>query len=383
MTINRKKIVCWAGWYRENTNDYKAIFIQKHLELISEMADLYCFHISHKKNLYCFKKYILKEPFGEVTIYNIPNFFLFKWMGYFLIPFIESIKAKRKFGKIDIFHLHISYPFAAFTFLLDLFKIEKWILTEHWSGYTYTDNQFSKLNFILKKLIYWRLKKFQKISLVSEFLKNQFVLRFPFAKNKVYLSYNVIKFPESIHTIQKKLKSQPFQLLTVSNLIDYPKNISFLIQVIHHLSQTLPDIQLHIYGDGKDKDKLIALSERLKVLNKNVFFQGKIENEKIIKLYRHYHAFILLSQFETFSVVTAEAIANGLPVIVSKCGGVEDYVNENNGIIVPINDLNATQKAILMVYSNYEKFNPEKVQSTIVEKFSKDNIKNQFQFLLS
>ncbi|MEW6772889.1 MAG: glycosyltransferase family 4 protein [Bacteroidota bacterium] len=378
MSLNRKKIFCWAGWYRLNADDYKAIFIKKHLEIISEIADVYCFHITHQKNHKWFRKYTLKENFGDVHIHIIPAFFPLKILGYFLIPVIEYFRSKRRLKKIDIFHLHCSYPYAAFTLFLRFFNIKKWILTEHWSGYTFFDNQYARLNILLKYLIKRFLHRCNKLSTPSEFLMNQMIERFSFLSNKIFLTHNLIIIPDVISNT--KILNQTLKLLSISNLTDYPKNISFLLEVIKEVSNQIP-ITLDIYGDGRDKELLIKKAQQLNILNKIVFFKGKVSNDKISEIYHQYHAFILLSRFETFSIVAAEAIAHGLPVIVTKCGGPEEFVNESNGYLVPINDLNATVNAILDLYQKYSKFSPQKVQQTIIHKYNKDTIKQQFEQL--
>lgn len=378
MSLNRKKIFCWAGWYRLSADDYKAIFIKKHLEIISEIADVYCFHITHQKNQKWFKKYTLKENFGDVHIHIIPAFFPLKMLGYFLIPVIEYFRAKRRLKKIDIFHLHCSYPYSAFTLFLRIFNIKKWILTEHWSGYTFFDNHYARLNILLKYLIKIFLCRCKKVSTPSEFLMNQMIKRFSFLSNKIFLTHNLIIIPDTIPNT--KIFNQTLKLLSISNLTDYPKNISFLLEVIKEVSNQIP-ITLDIYGDGSDKEFLIKKAQQLNILNKIVFFKGKVSNDKISEIYHQYNAFILLSRFETFSIVTAEAIAHGLPAIVTKCGGPEEFVNESNGYLVPINDLNATVNAILDLYQNYSTFSPQKVQQTIIHKYNKDIIKQQFEQL--
>ncbi|HPQ09068.1 MAG TPA: glycosyltransferase family 4 protein [Bacteroidia bacterium] len=381
MDTSRKKILCWAGWYRCSQSEYSAIFIKKHLDVISKFADLHCFNIQHKKGLFWYNNFQLNESFGKITIYQIPSFFPLKHLGYFLIPFIEGIKCKKQFKKIDIFHLHVSYPFAVFTYLLELLNIKKWILSEHWSGYTFKDNSFNKLNSLLKFLLTKRLNRFQKISVISNYLKVEMQKRFHFSDEKIIIIPNVLKVPEFIP--EKKLNSNKFKLLTISNLVNYPKNISFLIKMISELSKEYPDIILNVYGDGKDREKLMELAEKLGSLNKNIFFKGKIDNDKISDVYFNHHAFILLSLFETFSIVTAEAILHGLPVIVTKCGGPEEFVNEKNGILVPINDEESTKKAILHIYQNYSRYNPKTVQSTMLSNYSEESISQKFQSIYS
>jgi len=308
----------------------------------------------------------------QVYIYQIPAFFPLKHIGYFFIPLLEAIRLKKKSKTIDVFYLHVSYPFSIFTFLLDFFKIKKWILMEHWSGYTNYDHTYDTLSALTKFLIKNRLKKFNPVNVVSEFLKKAMYQRFPFLEKKILTIYNVVHFPMQLNN--KKIEKEPFRFLTISNLVNHPKNISFLIKVMDEARKHIPSVQLDIYGDGKDKEILIQEAEKSGLLNKHIFFKGKVENEKISDVYTQYHAFILLSKFETFSVVTAEAIAHGLPVIVTKCGAPEEYVNPKNGFLVPIDDLKKTVDAILQLYNTYDTFVPETIQSTVREKFSREAI---------
>lgn len=189
------------------------------------------------------------------------------------------------------------------------------------------------------------------------------------------ITNNVILSKNITHS-QKK---HNFHFLTISNLIDNPKNISFLLSVFAEVIKEQQNIQLDIYGDGKDKNKLIEHARKLGILNKYVFFKGKINNQNISEIYSQYHAFILLSKFETFSIVTAEAITHGLPVIVTKCGGPEEFViNGENGYLVEINNFKETKNAILNLIQNYHLFDSVKIKQSIATKYSLDKITQQF-----
>ncbi len=372
----KKNVLIWAGWYPEHHNDYSGIFIKKHIELISSFVNIRIFSIKHKNNLLWFKKKNVQESYGKVSYYFIPSFFPLKLIGYFLIPFIEAIHAKKKFKHIDVFHLHISYPFVIFTLLLDCIKIKKWILTEHWSGYTSFDNSYNRLSKIYQYIIQKRLSRFHKISVVSEFLKTELVKQFPHLQKKLLITNNVI---ESSNYVSHPKNDLTFKFLTISNLIDNPKNISFLLSVFASIIKEHHNIQLDIYGEGKDKHKLIEKAKELNLLNIHIFFKGKINNHDIHQVYSNYHAFILLSKFETFSIVTAEALANGLPVIITKCGGPEEFVIDGkNGYIVEINDMQATKNAIIKLIKNYHSFDITKIQESIRIKYSTEKIIQQF-----
>ncbi len=98
------------------------------------------------------------------------------------------------------------------------------------------------------------------------------------------------------------------------------------------------------------------MTKDLKLQN-NITFTGFVSNENIPEFYKSSDAFILNSNFETFSIVTAEALANGLPVIITKCRGPEFYVNESNGIKIDKNSIAQLASAIESIIENYNSYN--------------------------
>jgi UDP-glucose:(heptosyl)LPS alpha-1,3-glucosyltransferase len=66
-----------------------------------------------------------------------------------------------------------------------------------------------------------------------------------------------------------------------------------------------------------------------------VVFTGMLSKEKLIRLYLAGDMYIMLSKFDTFGMVVLEAMAAGLPVIISSNVGAKDLVQEGeNGFII-------------------------------------------------
>ncbi|MCL2312965.1 MAG: glycosyltransferase, partial [Firmicutes bacterium] len=86
------------------------------------------------------------------------------------------------------------------------------------------------------------------------------------------------------------------------------------------------------------------------------------------------HCFVLPSMFETFGVVYAEAIACGIPVVATKCGGPEDFVNDSNGLIVPTDDLESVIGAMEYMYKNAKKYDGDKISVATLEKLNEERI---------
>lgn len=86
-----------------------------------------------------------------------------------------------------------------------------------------------------------------------------------------------------------------------------------------------PGVGLTVIGDG-DEHAYRELAEGLGVGNR-VTFAGTTPD--VAPLYRRAGAFVLPSAYETFSLVTYEAAASGLPLLVTKVNGVEDILRDD------------------------------------------------------
>ncbi len=91
--------------------------------------------------------------------------------------------------------------------------------------------------------------------------------------------------------------------------------------------------RLVVAGKGNIK-KYKQLAKDAGIIS-DVIFTGPVNKEKIIKMYLASDLYIMLSKFDTFGMVVLEAMAAGLPVIISSNVGAKDLVQEGkNGFII-------------------------------------------------
>jgi len=119
------------------------------------------------------------------------------------------------------------------------------------------------------------------------------------------LSEHFLSFSQEIR------RTKPFDLVTVSRLTK-EKNLEVLIKAMVFLKNKF---KLHLIGDGKDAKYFKNLVSRLG-LEKNVYFYGWIENQKLPEMLSNFDLFVFPSNHETFGLVLIEALAVGLPVVV-------------------------------------------------------------------
>ncbi len=78
----------------------------------------------------------------------------------------------------------------------------------------------------------------------------------------------------------------------------------------------------------------------------NVTFMGRLPHNELLEQYSGYSLLLSTSISETFGLSVAEAIAHGTPVVCTDSGGIRDFVNEENGAVVSIKNVDALVGAI-------------------------------------
>jgi glycogen synthase len=136
--------------------------------------------------------------------------------------------------------------------------------------------------------------------------------------------------------------------------IEYRKGVDLLIEAGHRLHASYPNVQY--YFIGKD---CLDIRNYLAKLNLSVDYRGKlhfvgqIPRHEIKKYLLQSDFAVFPSRYEPFGTVALEAMACGLPVIVSRAGGWKEAVEDGvTGIIVEPGDveslIQAMKKLILL-----------------------------------
>lgn len=149
-------------------------------------------------------------------------------------------------------------------------------------------------------------------------------------------------------------RTDPFTFLFVGFLTPN-KRVDELLRAIAGLSATNDRVRLEIGGDGTHRPALEALARELRI-EKRVDFLGMLSREEVRDAMWRANAVVSASEVETFGVVLIEAMATGLPVITTRCGGPEEFVTEDVGRLVPVGDVAAMQHAMAEMTSDYDRW---------------------------
>jgi glycosyltransferase involved in cell wall biosynthesis len=132
----------------------------------------------------------------------------------------------------------------------------------------------------------------------------------------------------------------PLRLICVARLIER-KGQHHLIAALRLLADAGHDVRLELVGEGDARRQNEELARQLGVAER-VSFAGYVPREQIAARYAAAHAFVLPSYNEGMSVATLEALAAGLPAVITRTGGAEELVADGvTGHIVEWGDVGA------------------------------------------
>lgn len=190
---------------------------------------------------------------------------------------------------------------------------------------------------------------------VSEFLMKQACDRgCPVEKSKVI--YRGCVIPNDSH---QQCNGADIRFVCAANLLPV-KGHEYLIKAFANVKERLNNARLTLIGSGPLKVKLQHLVQELE-LSDLVEFRGSMKWEDVQRVLSECDIHVQPSvktadgREEGFPNATLEAQALGLPVIVSRSGGLLETIEEGQtGLVVPARDAKALAKAMVRLGENFD-----------------------------
>ncbi len=151
----------------------------------------------------------------------------------------------------------------------------------------------------------------------------------------------------------QRLQEYDFKMIAVGRFVDKEKNFSMLLKIMADLVKIHPKLLLVLMGDGPDRSFYEKEMQNLG-LAKNVIIEGW--RSDFPAFYKSFDLFLLSSNYEGWGRVVIEAMASGLPIVMTDVGLAGEIVkNKENGIIIEVGNARAFSKAIIEIAQNKEK----------------------------
>lgn len=371
------------SWYPETPDDVNGIFfrlqaqaLQKSGVRVGVLAPMFRSLRTQSHTVFNTEQYGAFDYVEE----EVPTY-AYKSMLFFpKVPYIDrnrSINAGIKLfyryveqhGRPDVIHAHCLNEGGLIAHKIHEQTGIPYVITEHSTTYA-------------RKLIHqWQRPLMQK---AAEKAAARIAVSRDFAKllEKEYHGLNWQYIPnilsakfEAFVDLTNKPNHSDFTFCSVAHL-QQKKGYDILLPAFAQALKTHPNLKLTIGGGGYEEFKLHQLAIDLGLQN-HVTFLGKLKNDEVLNLMYNSDAFVLASRHETFGVVFIEALAQGLPVIATRCGGPESIVNQSNGMIVDVENQQSLTDALISLYENRHLYHPQTLRENALNEFGEKTVINQ------
>lgn len=377
-TNRRKSVLVLPRWYPNKTDIQLGIFIQRQLILMQDDLDFQVVYAQGVNELNTKYELVSKRPAPGLTEHIV--YFknnrgpLRKFINFWRFKHAQQLGLKQLDKPVDLCHIHVPYRTALPALKLKRKKGIPFFITEHWSGHL--NGLFQKKN-SLDKLLYKKvLQKSAKISTVSEALQDAF------KKNTGFSSVLIPNYIEAKTQATIQTKGDPVKLLYVGDFHDEIKNITGIIYAYHLALKSHKNLHLTLVGGGPDENKIKTLIQELEIPNDLITLTGRKEHGFVLESMTTCNIYICNSRHETFGMTVAEALLAGKPVICTRCGGPEEFLDETNSILIDPTPLHSTQadatplaEAIKVLSTNYSAYHSEQISRNTSEKFGKKTVR--------
>lgn len=355
------------------TNEYKmnGIFemdqakaLQKAgLDVVFLSVDLRSIRRKRKFGMDSFVKDGVKMYTFDIPLGNIPKGILYK-IGIWATKKLYKIAVKNE-GEPDLIHTFFTDQAYMVTKAFEDKDIP--VIVTECNSHINKDNIDKKL----EKAASFAYNKASKLISVSPDFNKKLKKRFGVDSSVVTVIPNLDIFQYSPN---KDNRDSKFRFVSTGR-VTVEKGMEDLIDAFIKEFKDDENVTLDIFGDGNHKEAL-ETKVRNHGLNHRIKLRGMTDRKIIAKEYQHKDVFCLYSHSETFGLAYLEALASGLPVISSKCGGPEHLIKENNGILVELNDVDALGKSMVYMKENIEKYNKEEISREARLENSTESITN-------
>lgn len=301
-------ILAIPSWYPSEKNPFNGNFIERHLELIAK---------NHQVSVLVFQTHASSEIKIELnTKENLNIYSIFypkrktKIAQYFALR-KAFLKVSKQIKEVDLVHSHVMLDKGIVAVWAKKLYSAPLVVTEHGS-YLFRE-KYSELSLFQKYIMVQTIKNARAISCVSNILQEE--IKYLFPRSKVCITPNLVN--RELFSISEESKSEILKFIHISTL-EKVKNVDEIIRGFEIFSENNSNFELTIISEVQNK----AIENQINAskIKDQITLIGPISSEKVAEKLKESCALIVLSSYETFSCVIAEAWSSGVPVLATPVG---------------------------------------------------------------
>ena len=267
-----------------------------------------------------------------------------------------------EFGRPDVVHAHAALYGGALARQLWLREGVPYVLTEHSSMYPRGKVSRAQAR-IARDAARDARRKFAVSASFAGFLEGYFG-----ADTGAWeVMPNIVDASFGERPLGEPASGESFTFLTVGGL-NQNKGIDLLFEAFARGFGNEPGVRLRIGGHGPERARLEKLAAQLGIADR-VSFLGALTRQQVAEELARVQALVHPSRYETFGVAIVEALAMGRPVVATRCGGPDGIVAARDGLLVPVDDVDALARAMHQLRVDIDQYNALAIRQACLERF--------------
>jgi len=158
------------------------------------------------------------------------------------------------------------------------------------------------------------------------------------------------------------------------------KGFDVLLDAVEILQRSGQRVDLRIVGSGSLRKELVARVAELG-LDPEETVLGSRSRAETASVIAYSHIYVCSSRHETFGIAPAEALAVGRPVVSTRCGGPEAFVDDACGAVVDPDNAITLANAIEQTWRRLDAFVPEQMHAQIAARFGPEAFRHRMMTL--
>ena len=363
MTL-RPRVLILPSWYPGADAPTAGVFIREQVGALAPQCDVAVLHVDPGTSAHA--SVITEE--GEVTTLRASiratslraRFFAYPRAGMAAFELLRET-----WGMPDIIHVQALWPAGMIARAIKRRYGIPYVVTEHSEEYlAQSERRLVRTPGMLPLLLRPLAMGAERTIAVSRFLGNR-LAELGLARDPIIIP-NVV----AVSVPAEMPVGSPHVIAHVS-VMGPAKNLPALLRAIAILRERRSDFLLCLAGEGEQRAAAEVLSAELGLAG-SVEFLGQKPAAEVRELLARSAFTVISSTHETFSVVAAESLMCGRPVLSTRCGGPEEFITPEVGHLVAAGSAAALAEGLDWMLDHHSDYDPQALHGYASKRFSPD-----------
>ncbi len=373
------KVLVIPSWYPSDEHPTAGVFIQQQVRALRQHADVavlyvrtgpeaFGTHLSHEDGVAVARAVVETAPLpasASGRVRALPASIRSRLLHYPAVGLAAFEQLCETWGHPDIVHVQALFPAALIARATKRKHGIPYVVTEHSEEYLPSSElrlvkRPGAVPLVLRPLA----RGASRTIAVSRFLADRLV--------ELGLAVDPVVIPNVVPVVSPAPMplGAPHAIAHVS-IMGPAKNLDGLLRAVDRLRGRRSDFTLRLVGDGQCREELERLSGSLG-LGEVVEFTGTMRPEEVQGVFASSAFTVISSTHETFSVVAAESLMSGRPVLSTRCGGPEEYLTSDVGRLIDAGSVDALVEGLDWMLDHFADFDPEALHAYARARFAPD-----------